>query len=96
MFNAIMGTKEILYSGFYLMFFALSIWAGVKTSFAGDSHTPPIPFGIEFFTLLIGAVLFIGDLRKDKLITFKKNRIHIIGLVINSCVMGYILILAFN
>jgi hypothetical protein len=89
-----MSTKEILYACFYLIFFALAIWAGIKTGFT-DSHTPSLPFAIEFFTLPIGIIFFIVDLRRYHPITLKKSSIHVIGLIANVCVMGYVLILAF-
>src|ERR1700722_10224457 len=65
-----------------------------KTGFT-DSHTPSLPFAIEFFTLPIGIIFFIVDLRRYHPITLKKSSIHVIGLIANVCVMGYVLILAF-
>jgi hypothetical protein len=59
-----------------------------------DSHTPPVPFVIEFFTLIVGAVLFAVDFAKHKTATFKKIGVHIVGLTANSLVMLYVLVLA--
>ena len=88
-----MTKKEIIYLGFYSIFFGLSIWSGIKTCFT-DSHTPPVPFAIEFFTVLIGAILFFIDFVKHRPTTFKKIRVHVLGLTANSFVMLYVLVLA--
>lgn len=88
-----MSRKEIIYSAFYILFFALSIWSGIENGFT-DSHTPPVPFIIEFFTLIVGAILFAIDFAKHKTATFEKIRVHILGLTANSLVMLYVLVLA--
>ena len=88
-----MSRKEIIYSIFYILFFVLSIWSGIVSGFT-DSHTPPVPFAIEFFTLIIGAVLFAADFAKHRTATFEKIRVHMLGLTANSLVMLYILVLA--
>lgn len=88
-----MSRKEISYSIFYILFFVLSIWSGIVSGFT-DSHTPPIPFAIEFFTLIIGAVLFAADFAKHKTATFEKIGVHVLGLTANSLVMLYVLALA--
>jgi hypothetical protein len=88
-----MSRKEIIYSAFYILFFALSIWAGMENGFT-DSHTPPVPFIIEFFTLIVGAILFAADFARHKTATFEKIRVHILGLTANSMVMLYVLVLA--
>ena len=91
-----MRVKEIIYCCFYSIFFALSIWTGVKTGFTGNSHTPPGPYLIEFFILPTGIVLLLIDITKYKPATFKKIRIHVFGLFANGCIMAYVLILALN
>ena len=88
-----MSRKEIIYSAFYILFFALSIWAGMENGFT-DSHTPPVPFIIDFFTLIVGAILFAADFARHKTATFEKIRVHILGLTANSMVMLYVLFLA--
>ena len=88
-----MSRKEIIYSIFYILFFVLSSWSGIVSGFT-DSHTPPVPFAIEFFTLIIGAVLFAADFAKHRTATFEKIRVHMLGLTANSLVMLYILVLA--
>ena len=88
-----MSRKEIVHSAFYILFFVLSIWSGIESGFT-DSHTPSIPFAIEFFTLLVGAILFAADFAKHKTATFEKIRVHVLGLTVNSLVMLYVLVLA--
>lgn len=88
-----MNAKEIIYLCFYLIFFSLSIWAGTTNGFT-DSLMPPVPFGIEFFTLLIGGILLSIDFAKHQPATFKKVRVHVLGLTANSFVMLYVLISA--
>lgn len=87
-----MSPKEIIYSVFYILFFGLSIWSGIISGFT-DSHTPSIPFAIEFFTLMVGAILFAADFAKHKTATFEKLRVHVLGLTANSLVMLYVLVL---
>jgi hypothetical protein len=88
-----MSRKEIIYSVFYILFFALSVWAGTVNGFT-DSHTPSVPFAIEFFVLLIGGILLFLDFARHKPATFKKIRVHVLGLTVNSLVMLYVLVLA--
>ena len=88
-----MSRREIIYSVFYILFFVLSVWSGIESGFT-DSHTPPIPFAIEFFTLIVGAILFAADFAKHKTATFEKIRVHVLGLTANSMVMLYVLVLA--
>lgn len=88
-----MSRKEIIYSVFYILFFVLSVWSGIVSGFT-DSHTPPVPFAIEFFVLLIGGILLFIDFARHKPATFKKVRVHILGLAANGIVMLYVLVLA--
>jgi hydrogenase/urease accessory protein HupE len=83
-----MNTKEIIYSCFYCLAFVLSIITGTRTGFTG-THTPPIPFVIELFTLPIGFVLFFIDNKK-----WQSTRIHKLGLISNGFIMALILFLA--
>ncbi|HEY9002974.1 MAG TPA: hypothetical protein VIM89_16585 [Mucilaginibacter sp.] len=88
-----MTRKEIIYSVFYVLVFALAIWSGRVDGFT-DSLTPSIPFAIEFFTLIIGAVLLAAEFAKHENATFKKIRVHLLGLTANSMLMLYVLLLA--
>lgn len=88
-----MSRKEIIYSVFYILVFALAIWAGKVDGFT-DSLTPSIPFAIEFFTLIIGAVLLAIEFGRHENATFKKIRVHLLGLTANSMLMLYVLLLA--
>jgi hypothetical protein len=88
-----MTRKEIIYSVFYILVFAFAIWAGRVNGFT-DSLTPSIPFAIEFFTLIIGAVLLAIEFGRHETATFKKVRVHLLGLTANSMLMLYVLLLA--
>jgi hypothetical protein len=88
-----MTAKEIIYSLFYLITFGLAIWTGLTIGFK-DSHTPPMPFLIEFVALLVGLIiLFVDIFNKNILKTFSNFKVHIIGLTINGLVMTYVLAL---
>ena len=88
-----MTSKEISYSVFYLIAFALAIATGISLGFI-DSHTPPMPFLIELFALFLGLILLFIDLSKKGIPkTFANFKVHIIGLVLNGLVLVYILIL---
>lgn len=90
-----MKLKEIIYFFFYLLAFTLALWAGFTMGFT-DSHTPPVPFLIEFLCIPIGLILFFVDLfNKSIPRTFLNFRVHIIGLTINIAVMVYVLMPAF-
>ena len=89
-----MSRKEIIYSVFYILVFVLAIWIGKVDGFT-DSLTPSIPFAIEFFTLIIGAVLLAAEFAKhQESATFEKIRVHVLGLTVNSLMMLYVLLLA--
>jgi hypothetical protein len=88
-----MARKEIIYSVFYILVFALAIWIGRADGFT-NSLTPSVPFAIEFFTLIIGAVLLAAEFAKHETATFKKVRVHVLGLTANSMLMLYVLLLA--
>ncbi|UOE51865.1 hypothetical protein MTO98_12325 [Mucilaginibacter sp. SMC90] len=89
-----MSRKEVGYYIFYIVCFILSVLSGIFLGFT-DTHTPPVPFVIQFFTLMIGSVICIRDWMKSRPVSFKKIQVHIWGLVINGLVMGVILLLAF-
>lgn len=90
-----MTTKEISYSFFYLTTFGLSIWTGLTIGFT-DSHTPPMPFLIEFVALFVGLIILFVDIFNKRIAkTFSNFKIHIIGLTINGLVMAYVLGLTF-
>lgn len=85
-----MRLKVIIYAIFYTLCFALSIFAGIKIGFT-DTHTPPLPFVIELFTLTIGFIFFVIDSIKGK-----STKVHQVGLTANGLVMAFVLILAFR
>jgi len=85
-----MGERIAEYKIFYAACFILAIITGINTGFRGDSHTPPIPFGIEFVTLIVGTCCFFIDSRMHY-----STKVHKIGLTANGLVMLYVLILAF-
>ncbi|MCC8426181.1 hypothetical protein [Mucilaginibacter sp. UR6-11] len=84
-----MSSKEIFYYWFYAICFVVSVATGIATGFTGDSHIPPLPFAIEFFTLVIGFIFFINDMKHAKPI-----KAHQIGLTANGSVMAFVLLLA--
>ncbi|MCR8560024.1 hypothetical protein KXD93_20395 [Mucilaginibacter sp. BJC16-A38] len=85
--------KTILYVAFYSFFCAISIYAGIKCGFT-DSHTPPIPFAIELFTLIVGIVLMIIDIKIAKEGRLIIILVHSLGLLANGLVAGYVIMLA--
>lgn len=88
-----MSRREIIYSVFYLLVFAFAVWTGRADGFT-NSLTPSVPFAIEFFTLIIGAVFLAAEFAKQETATFKKIRVHVLGLTANSMLMLYVLLLA--
>ena len=90
-----MTGKEISLSIFYGLVIGLSLYTGITSGFT-DSHTPPLPFIIEFFCLPIGLVLFsLEYFNKKSINTFKKHLVHLVGLLINGIMMIYIVSLCF-
>ena len=88
-----MTRKEIFCSLFYILVFVLTIWTGRADGFT-NALTPSIPFAIEFFTLIIGAVLLAAEFARHENATFDKIRVHVLGLTVNSMLMLYVLVLA--
>ena len=90
-----MKGKEISLSIFYILVFGLSVYTGITSGFT-DSHTPPLPFVIEIICLPIGLILFSLDyFNKKSINTFKKHRVHLLGLLINGIMLIYIVSLCF-
>jgi len=81
--------REIIYYGFYLICFCLSIYWGIITGFTG-THTMPLPFAVQVFCLPIGLILFLIDVRM-----WNSTKVHKIGLTANGLIMAYVLVLAF-
>jgi hypothetical protein len=88
-----MEIKKILYTWFYAAAFLLSMWGGLAIGFRGNSHTPPVPFVIEFFTLIIGLILLLIDAAIYRTFSFENFKVHIWGLTANGLVMAYIFII---
>ena len=84
----------ILYSLFYFLAFTASVITGMMFGFTGDSHTGPIPYGIELISLLIGAVLWIIDARRKSSKRPDLIKIHKIGMALNGAVMLLIILIA--
>jgi len=82
------------YSLFYFLAFAASVITGMIFGFTGDSHTGPIPYGIELITLIIGAVLWIIDARRKSPRRPDLTKIHIIGMAANGAVTLVIVLIA--
>ena len=77
----------------YVILFTFSLLMGIIFGFT-DSHTPPTPFIIEFFVLLIGNILLVVDIVNkwncnDNF--FKKHYAHLIGLTLNGLIVLYML-----
>lgn len=70
----------------FAIFTLTSIFAGIKFGYF-DSHTPPLPFVISSFLVIIGSFLIF--LRK-KLFKNKTNfRIHLIITIVNLIIVLY-------
>ncbi|MEP6613527.1 MAG: hypothetical protein ABJA76_16615 [Mucilaginibacter sp.] len=83
------GPREAIYYAFYTLAFVVSIYGGIDGGFTG-THTPPLPFAVEIFTLPIGLILFIVDARM-----WRSTAVHKIGLAANGFIMAVVLFLAF-
>ncbi|WP_342646777.1 hypothetical protein [Mucilaginibacter sp. CSA2-8R] len=81
-----MSLRESLYYIFYIACFASSIITGIITGFRGDSHTPPIPFGIESLALPIGLLLYMADKK-----FFNPTKVHKIGITLNAAVLIFVI-----
>jgi len=81
--------REVIYYAFYTLSFILAIYGGVIGGFTG-THTPPLPFAVEIFTLPIGLILFIIDARM-----WRSTTVHKTGLAANGFIMALVLFLAF-
>lgn len=82
-----MSNSENLYWFFYIVAFILAIFTGIAFGFQGDSHTPPIPYGVELIALPIGIIGFLYDFMKRKPV-----KVHYLGLGANGIVMLAIII----
>ncbi|MBB5394632.1 hypothetical protein [Mucilaginibacter sp. AK015] len=77
-----MSTPANLYRALYVAALAMAIVTGVIFGFKGNSHTPPMPFGVELIALPIGLVGFLYDIIKHKSL-----KVHYWGLGVNGAVM---------
>jgi hypothetical protein len=84
-----MSIRETIYSILYGLFFIFALFLGIKHGFT-DTHTPPLPFVVEFFVVPIGFVVFIVDS-----IMHRSTLVHKIGFTANATLMILVIILAF-
>ncbi len=84
-----MSLRELLYYIFYFACFTSAIFTGIIFGFRGDSHTPPIPFGIEVLALPIGLVLYMADKKFSN-----PTKVHKIGITLNAVVLVFVIISA--
>jgi hypothetical protein len=74
--------------------FLAALGTGLETGFTG-THTPPMPFVIEFFALPIGLIFVLIDVMRHRPVTLQNMRVHAIGWGSNGVIMLYILVMYF-
>lgn len=88
-----MNTEAILIWAYYIGLLALALVTGFTFGFS-DSHTAPLPFVIELFTMLVGVIWLVIDIaiivgRKEE--SMGRLNAHLIGFALNGVFIVYLL-----
>ena len=71
---------------YYFGSLAIAVFSGMFFGFSGDSHTPPVPYGLSLVFTFAGLCWFlITRNRARKNISYKKGllKVHKVGLLVH-------------
>lgn len=84
-----MSVKEIIYTCFYSLAFALAVLGGILDGFKGYTHNPPASYIVELPVLPAGILIWVIDA-----IFHKRTLVHKIGFSANALIMLLVILLA--